>query len=285
MCSKSKTQEYDLHKIAIGASIVLFTLLLSLNLLVFKFQSEEALFRNTGYFINLSEEYSVFCEDLSLSPYEDSDTFNEKKNKFKYSLYNDKYVCRNTNLTLLVEKIVERESRLRLSNGLGKQPYLQCGNDTLREPSGYLSATFLQVSHHHTFRGQGKDSVILWDKHPRNSFISKDFHYPKGELRIPEARFYFLYASVLINVRCLESRPGQFCRIYLRLCAKSRGYERILLQKLVVHNTAGNNSVSTLHVASHIFLARDDTVFVRVSEATRVISTSAGNVFGIIPLR
>ncbi|XP_045200717.1 uncharacterized protein LOC123554552 [Mercenaria mercenaria] len=288
ICNQNCIQQdhgvYNIVKVIIVLTVLLI-LLLSLNILVFKFQAEEAHFKDTGDYITHLDHYPVFCDELSLSPYEDYDTFNVKKNQFRYFLYKNRYVCSCTNLTKTVEKIVERKSRLRLSKGQVQQPYLQCGIESLRESSGYLSASFIKFASHQTFKGHGRNVKIRWDNHPENAFISKQLDFQNGELKVPEARFYFIYATVSMNISGTDSQNGQICRFYIRICAKRRGHERILLQRKAIYNTTDNNAVSTLNVGSHVFLARDETIFVRVSEASRLISKSATNVFGIIPLR
>ncbi|XP_053403846.1 uncharacterized protein LOC123554544 [Mercenaria mercenaria] len=265
--------------------IILLGLLLSLNILIFSFVLEENKFRNSGYFINDLKEFPFFCDDLSLSADEDEDTFNVKKNLYRYFLHKRRYICSFRNLTEPLQKFVERESRLRLASGLEGERYLQCGNESLREPSGYLSATFRKVSWHQTYEGEGSNVVIHWDKHMEESFISEGLVYRKGEIKVPEGQFYFLYSSVLINLTNVMVHIGNAYRFILQVCVNSRGYERTLLYKSQSYKPSGTNSISSVAVAGNVYIARGDAVFVKVSEASRIIINSVGNMFGILPLR
>ncbi|XP_053404015.1 uncharacterized protein LOC128558505 isoform X1 [Mercenaria mercenaria] len=282
MCRNSESQGYSFLIILLT---ILCTLLLALNILIKSFVSEEDLVGNIGNFRKSIEEFPFFCDDLSLSADEDYDIFNVKKKLYKYFLYKNRYVCSFWNLTVPLRKFVERQSRRRLASGLEGKRNLQCGNESLREPSGYLSAAFRKVSRHQTYDGKGPNLVLHWDKHPKNSFISEDLVYHKGEIKVPEGRFYFLYSSVLINLTNVMIHFGKAYRFILQVCVNSRGYERTVLYKSQSYQHSGSNSISSLAVAGHVYVASGDVVYVKVSEASRIIISSVGNMFGMMPLR
>ncbi|XP_060608107.1 CD40 ligand-like [Ruditapes philippinarum] len=260
----------------------LFCLIGLLNVLVVKFLiEEEAAFRE----VSLLSDCSVLCEDLSLSPYEDYDTFNVRNKQFQTSFHNDRYVCSTKNFTKIISKIVERTGRLRLSKGEVSKPYLQCGNENLRENSNSQVASFRRIDHHLKFKTNERDQVIYWQKHAVSTFISEELHYQNGELKVPETRVYFVYTSVLINGSCADNRRGDVCNYYVRICARGRWSERILLQKMGVYNSTDESFITSLHIGTHVLLQRHDAVFVRISDASRLIPESAGNVFGIMPMR
>ncbi|XP_053403053.1 uncharacterized protein LOC123554569 [Mercenaria mercenaria] len=246
---------------------------------------EEDQFKESGYFIDYLKEYPFFCDDLSLSSDEDYDTFNVKRKLYKYYLHNNRYTCNFWNLTEPLQKFVERKSRLRLASGLQGKQYLQCGIESLKEPSGYLSAAFRKVSRHQTYKGDGSNIKLHWDKHSQVSFISENLLYHNGEIKVPEGRFYFLYSSVLINLTNVVIQFGKAYKFLLQICVTSRGYERTLLYKSKVYYPNSTSSISSLSVGGHVFIEKGDAVYVKVSEASRLIRASVGNVFGILPLR
>ncbi|XP_060553757.1 CD40 ligand-like isoform X2 [Ruditapes philippinarum] len=271
----------DTVKILLIVLTVVLCLLGSLSVLVVKFLiEEEAAFREVNHLSNCS----VFCEDLSLSPYEDYETFNVRNKQIQTSLHNDRYVCSTKNITKIISQIVERTGRLRLSKGEVSKQYLQCGNENLREKSNSQVASFRRIDHHRQFKSE-KDQVIYWHKHAVSTFISEELHYHNGELKVPETRVYFVYTSVLINGSCADNRRGDVCNYYVRICARGRWSERILLQKMGVYNSTDESFITSLHIGTHVLLQRHDAVFVRISDASRLIPESAGNVFGIMPMR
>lgn len=264
-------------------------LFLALICLVWKFHSEEDYMRNEeNYFENL-QEFPFFCNDLSLSADEDYVTFDVKKNRFKTSIYRNRYVCSYHNLTEALEKFVERKSRLRLASGLDGQKHLQCGNESLKEPSGHLTASFRRMSRHQKIKGTGLDLLIHWDKDPSSAFISEELTYHNGQIKVPDRRFYFVYVSVLINiskpVSQIKNNAANLYRFLLRICVSNTNYERTALHKTLNFNNSDTNSASTLSVGGHIKLEKGDSVYVRVSEANRIIRETVGNTFGIIPLK
>lgn len=268
---------------------IISCLLLFLVCLVWKFCSEEVYTKHTeNYYKNLPE-FPFFCDDLSLGPDEDYITFDVRKNRFETSLYRSRYVCSFHNLTEALEKFVERKSRLRLALGLQGQRYLQCGNERLKEPSGHLSASFRRISRHQKIKGRGLDLLIHWDKHPSSAFISEELTYHNGQIKVPEKRFYFIYASILINVSKaisqIRNNADVLCRFRLRICVSNTNYERTALHKTLNFNNSDTSSASTLSVGGHIKLEKGDSVYVRVSEANRIIHETVGNTFGIIPLK
>jgi hypothetical protein len=81
---------------------VVLCLLGSLTVLVVKFLIEEAAFGE----VNHLYDFSVFCEDLSLSPYEDYETFNVRNKQFQTTLHNDRYVCSTKNITKIISQVL-----------------------------------------------------------------------------------------------------------------------------------------------------------------------------------
>ncbi|XP_053403954.1 uncharacterized protein LOC123554728 isoform X2 [Mercenaria mercenaria] len=210
-------------------------LLLSLILLVGVFVSLEAGYSTTGYYNKFVQQFSIPCDDLSLSPDEDFNLFNINRHKFTYSVHNDVYICTFRNVTEVIFIFVQRIGRLRLSQGLESQPYLQCGNSTLKPASGHLTATFSKVSRHHTYKEKSSDTSRQW-------------------------------------------------KVSLRMCVSSGEHERTLLYRSKVFSTSETDIVSSLNVGSHVFLAKEEDVYVKISNAEGLIHDSDGNSFGIFPM-
>ncbi|XP_045200968.2 uncharacterized protein LOC123554726 isoform X1 [Mercenaria mercenaria] len=281
-CSKERNSSENIIRSILGGVAVL---LLALTLLVGSFISFESEYSNTGYRNKYIQEFSFLCDDLSLSPDEDFETFNINKNKLKYFVQGDKYICRFHNLTEVLYKVVQRVGRLRLSLGLERQPYLQCGNSSLKPASGYLTATFSRISRHQKYKDKGFDQIIHWDKHLASGFFAENLKYKKGKVRVPEGRFYFVYASVHINVsRGITPKINTMPRVSIRICVNHHGHERTLLYKSNSFNTTEIDAISTLNVGSHVYLAREEDVYVRISDAKGIMQNSCGNSFGIFPL-
>ncbi|XP_053403953.1 uncharacterized protein LOC123554728 isoform X1 [Mercenaria mercenaria] len=263
-------------------------LLLSLILLVGVFVSLEAGYSTTGYYNKFVQQFSIPCDDLSLSPDEDFNLFNINRHKFTYSVHNDVYICTFRNVTEVIFIFVQRIGRLRLSQGLESQPYLQCGNSTLKPASGHLTATFSKVSRHHTYKEQEFDQTISWDKHSSSAFISESLEYLKGKLRVPEGRVYFVYAAVQFNISTViaekSSDTSRQWKVSLRMCVSSGEHERTLLYRSKVFSTSETDIVSSLNVGSHVFLAKEEDVYVKISNAEGLIHDSDGNSFGIFPM-
>lgn len=230
---------------------------------------------------------SVYCDDLSLSPDEDFDTFEAKKGGMKVSLdKRQNYVCSERNLTFFVQKIVERQLRLRQSKGLDSERYLSCGNQSLQRASGDLTVYFSGISHHQTYKEPGLDVKIHWDKHEKHSFTDKLIHFNKGEIRIPEGQTYFVYASVHFNIT--EGGEGAYTykrRFFaLRLCRKVQNYEQTLLYNSKKISKSATDVISSLHVTGLLHLNRNDSIYVKVSNANQLILNSRGNTFGVYPI-
>ncbi|XP_053403952.1 uncharacterized protein LOC128558490 [Mercenaria mercenaria] len=288
-----ETSSYDNHqevhyKVIVTVLGGVAVLLLSLILLVGGFISLETGYSTTGYYNNFVQQFSVPCDDLSLSPDEDFDLFNINRHKFRYSVNNDGYICTFRNVTEVILKFVQRIGRLRLSQGLESQLYLQCGNSTLKSSSGHLTATFSKVSRHPTYKGQGFDQTIFWDKHSSSAFISENLEYHKGKLRVPEGRIYFVYAAVQFNISTVTAKKSLVTnkqwKVSLRICVSSRGHERTILYKSKIFNRSEIDITSSLNVGSHVFLAKEEDVYVKVSNAEGLIQNSEGNSFGIFPM-
>ncbi|XP_045200967.2 uncharacterized protein LOC123554726 isoform X2 [Mercenaria mercenaria] len=245
-CSKERNSSENIIRSILGGVAVL---LLALTLLVGSFISFESEYSNTGYRNKYIQEFSFLCDDLSLSPDEDFETFNINKNKLKYFVQGDKYICRFHNLTEVLYKVVQRVGRLRLS------------------------------------LDKGFDQIIHWDKHLASGFFAENLKYKKGKVRVPEGRFYFVYASVHINVsRGITPKINTMPRVSIRICVNHHGHERTLLYKSNSFNTTEIDAISTLNVGSHVYLAREEDVYVRISDAKGIMQNSCGNSFGIFPL-
>lgn len=131
--------------------------------------------------------------------------------------------------------------------------------------------------------------MIHWDKHQDTSFISESLTYHKGEIKVSERRFYFLYASILINtsgfVNQLRNERESICKFVLRICVKKNGYELTLLHNAQMYTFPTKDGKSSLTVGGHVHLEKEDSVYVKVSEGNQIIRNSVGNTFGIIPLK
>ncbi|XP_045161594.2 uncharacterized protein LOC123526487 isoform X2 [Mercenaria mercenaria] len=198
------------------------------------------------------EEFSVLCEHLSLSPDDDVLIFGASKDSLSVSLNdNGKYVCASKNLTELVNKVVERETRLRLA------------------------------------KGDGIDSVLHWENESEAN-ADTDVEHSNGEIIVPEGRTYFVYASVHFNISrsaANETKNVNRLRTFsLRICRKIYGYEQTLLGEIMQFDVSGGDVVSSFRIASHIKLNRNDIIYVKVNNANYVISSSKGNTFGFFPL-
>lgn len=131
--------------------------------------------------------------------------------------------------------------------------------------------------------------MLHWDKHQDTSFISDSLTYHKGEIKVPDRRFYFLYASILINisgfVNQFRDEKESIRRFVLRICVKRNGFEFMVLHKALTYTFPNKDGMSSLSVGGHVQLEKEDSVYVKVSEANRIIQNSVGNAFGIIPLK
>ncbi|XP_053403956.1 uncharacterized protein LOC128558494 [Mercenaria mercenaria] len=240
----------------------------------------------------LAQEYitelSVYCDDISLSPDDNIETFNTKKNNLILSVNSDdgRYICtyKNKDAKKVVNTVVERTLMQTLARGLAQRQYLSCGNNSLAPTSGHLTFTFSGVSQHQKYEGNGKDLALHWDKHPEHSYIVRNIHYHNGEITIPEGRTYYIYASVHFNISRGDDKIDRPRKITLRICRMVYGYEQTLLGKTQLFDVSHGDVVSSLDVGSYLQMSRNDTIYVKVSDAFSIIRGSRGNTFGMFPL-
>ncbi|XP_045161591.2 uncharacterized protein LOC123526486 isoform X1 [Mercenaria mercenaria] len=234
------------------------------------------------------KEFSVLCEELSLSPDDDLLIFGASNDRLSVSLNGDgKYVCESKNLTGLVNKVAERETRLWLAKGLVPQPYLSCGNESLAPQSGYLTVALTQLSRQKFFSGDGIDTILFWENESEAN-ANTVVEHSNGEIIVPEGRTYFAYASVHFNIsRSVANETKHMNRLRtfsLRICRKIYGHEQTLLGETMQFDVSGGDVVSSFRIASHLKLNRNDIIYVKVYNANYVISSSKGNTFGFFPL-
>lgn len=229
---------------------------------------------------------SIVCDALSMHPDDDWETFDRDKGSWEVSVNKQgEYRCSTRNFTEIVEKIVEKSSRIRLSSGLDGPQYLACGNQSLAPPSGEMTAYFSRVSGFQNATETEIQGKVIWHKHPSHSYIDPNITYENGELMIPEGRTYFVYASVTFNLSKTEEQPqNRPCKLTLRICRKTYGYERTLLGKVEVYNSHVGSIVTSLNVAGHVLLQKGDILLVRVSNPPKLHHNSKGNTFGLFPL-
>ncbi|XP_053403997.1 uncharacterized protein LOC123544742 [Mercenaria mercenaria] len=234
-------------------------------------------------------EFPLPCEDLSLSADEDFLMFDARNGDLRTYVDDEgKYICSKRNIPETIKTVVEREARYRQARGLDEQ-YLSCGNKSFAEKSGYRTVSFTEISKHQNYSDESSDKKLQWNNHSGKCHIDPSVHYDDGEVTIPEGRTYFVYASVHFNISRQENiRIKKFARpqrISIRICKSVYGYERTLLGRTELFNmTNTENVVSSLSIGSHLELSRDDTIYVRVSDANKIIHDSKGNTFGLFPL-
>ncbi|XP_060573002.1 uncharacterized protein LOC132730936 [Ruditapes philippinarum] len=284
--------KFTIGHVCISVLTVSSVFILGLNIVLYIVKTEEDQLINSGYFIKEIQNFAYFCDDLSLSPDEDDVTFKVRKKLFDVYLLKNRYVCSFRNLTEPLQKFVEKKSRIRLASGQEGKRYLQCGNTSLREPSGRRTAAFRSLSKHQTYKVGESNAVINWDKHPERSFISEDVEYHKGEIKVSEGGFYFIYTTVMMNLTKPMVNLGEMCRFALYVCANRKGYERILLSSFKSFNTSCTNDITnnkmndatSLSTRGNVYVTKGESVYVKVSGANRIILESVGNTFGIMPL-
>ncbi|XP_045161592.2 uncharacterized protein LOC123526486 isoform X2 [Mercenaria mercenaria] len=198
------------------------------------------------------KEFSVLCEELSLSPDDDLLIFGASNDRLSVSLNGDgKYVCESKNLTGLVNKVAERETRLWLA------------------------------------KGDGIDTILFWENESEAN-ANTVVEHSNGEIIVPEGRTYFAYASVHFNIsRSVANETKHMNRLRtfsLRICRKIYGHEQTLLGETMQFDVSGGDVVSSFRIASHLKLNRNDIIYVKVYNANYVISSSKGNTFGFFPL-
>lgn len=232
------------------------------------------------------ENISVYCENLSLSPDDDEETFVRRKNDFEVSIAEDgKYICnyRKNKLNQVIRKVVERQSRLMAAQGFNGRPYLSCGNETLAPKSGHQTLTFYKISSLQTFEDNTTASVIHWDKHHEKSYIAPGIHYHMGEITIPERRIYYAYASVHVRV---FQRPGhkRSKTLKMKLCRKTFNSEVTLLSDTKNLNISSDSGVTSLQVGGQLQLESNDVIYLKVSDPRFLIEESSGNTIGLFPM-
>lgn len=228
---------------------------------------------------------SVACNDLSTHPDDDWETFDKERNRWQISVNRQgQYLCGTKNITDIVDKIVEKQSRIWLSSGLEGPQYLACGNRSLAPPSGEMTAYFTRIKSRQNVTETEIQGKVNWDKLAGYSYIDTNIAYENGEITIPEGRTYFVYASVSFNWSQTEEQQNRPYRLTLRICKKIYGYERTLLGKVEVYNSPVKGTVTSLNVAGHVLLQKDDILLVRVSNVQWLHHISKGNTFGIFPL-
>jgi hypothetical protein len=119
--------------------------------------------------------------------------------------------------------------------------------------------------------------------------MDKSIEYDDGEVTIPEGRDYYLYASIHFNISRNNSndqkrfqRPQ---RITIRICKSVYGYEQTLLGRSELFDmTNTGDVVGSLKIETHVHLTKNDKIYVRVNDVSRIIHNSKGNSFGLFPL-
>ncbi|XP_045200769.2 uncharacterized protein LOC123554584 isoform X2 [Mercenaria mercenaria] len=259
-----KRRKFQVENVFVLIPFILLVITASLALFVTHVLNQE----QESFFRKQITEFSVPCEDLSLSADEDFFTFDVRNGDLRTYVDDEgKYICSKRNIPETIKKVVERKARHQLAKGLDEQ-YLSCGNKTLAEKSGYLNVFFTEVSKHQKYLDESSDLKLQWNNHSGKYHIDPSVHYDDGEVTIPEGRTYFVYASVHFNISHQENigikkfaRPQ---RISIRICKSVYGYERTLLGRTQLFNmTNTENVVSSLSIGSHLELSRDDTIYVR----------------------
>ena len=100
---------------------------------------------------------------------------------------------------------------------------------------------------------------------------------------------YLVYASVHVNIsRKLEKfldRKYKRRTFTIKVCKKRHGYEQILLGETKIFDSEFEaDVVSSVEVMGQVHLSKNESIYVKVSNADYVISVSKGNTFGIFPL-
>lgn len=274
-------------RVLVMVLLILALLLSSLVILVGYFLYQEGTYILPLFSMNTVSTLPVLCEDLSLSPDEDFDTFDVTKENLRvYLNAQDKYICDGKNFTGIVNKIVERQSRILLAKGLVSDRYISCGNQSLKRNTGSQTVAFQRISQHQKYQENG--ATVHWDKHEEHSYMDPDIYYHNGEITIPEGQTYFIYASVHVN-GSLGLRQGRRYatgrqHYTLRICRKSFDYEETLLSKTLIFSGNKGSTKSSLRVEGPLQLKKKDIVYVKISDGNQLIHNSSGNTFGLFPL-
>jgi hypothetical protein len=96
---------FTIGDVCMSVLTVSSVLLLGLNIVFYIVKTEEDQIINSVYFIKEIQNFSYFCDDLSLSPGEDYVTFKVRKNLFDVYLLKNRYVCTFRNFTEPLQKV------------------------------------------------------------------------------------------------------------------------------------------------------------------------------------
>lgn len=262
-------------------------ILLLLVVLICYFISLESSYSKTGFYDKVLDQYSIPCVNVSLSPDEDFSLFTIDKHKVVTFKEKHSYFCKFVNLTDLIPKFVDRIGRQRLATGKERKPYLQCGNTSLQPLSGHLTAFYTKISKQHYINKSHTEQPLHWDTEPKSSYISQSLHHHEGKIRVPEGRYYFVYAAIHVNLSSspTETDINSRCTVWIRICTgTTQERERTVLYKSKYFNSKNMTTVTSLNIQGAVYLPKRENVFVKMSNIHTLISNSAGNVFGIYPL-
>ncbi|XP_060576898.1 uncharacterized protein LOC132734219 isoform X1 [Ruditapes philippinarum] len=280
--------EFNEDHLIVAVLSILFIVILHLVLIL-----GHIFYHEWKYFkTEMIKDFPVPCSSLSLSADEDYVTFDLNKSVLK-TYIDDKgnYICSKNNLSEILQTVVERVSRVQLAQGQDKR-YLSCGNESLREASGYQTVFFREIlkqENNSDSEADAADNKLYWNKHPSKCYVDNSIKYDDGEVIIPEGRDYYLYASIHFNITHKNGidqkgvqRPE---RITIRICKTVYGYEQTLVGRSEIFNmTNTGDVVGSLKIETHVHLTRNDRIYVRVNDASRIIHNSKGNSFGLFPL-
>ncbi|XP_060576899.1 uncharacterized protein LOC132734219 isoform X2 [Ruditapes philippinarum] len=133
--------EFNEDHLIVAVLSILFIVILHLVLIL-----GHIFYHEWKYFkTEMIKDFPVPCSSLSLSADEDYVTFDLNKSVLK-TYIDDKgnYICSKNNLSEILQTVVERVSRVQLAQGQDKR-YLSCGNESLREASGYQTVFFREI--------------------------------------------------------------------------------------------------------------------------------------------
>lgn len=276
-------------RVLVMVLLILALLLSSLVILVGYFLYQEGTYILPLFSMKTVSTLPVLCEDLSLSPNEDFDTFDVTKENLRvYRNAQDKYICDGKNFTGVVNKIVERQSRILLAKGLVSDRYISCGNRSLKRKTGSQTVSFLRISQHQNYPENNFGATVHWDKHEEQSYMDPDIYYHNGEITIPEGQTYFVYASVHVKISLGLRQRKRYAtgrqHYTLRICRKSFDYEETLLSKTLLFSDNKGSMKSSLRVEGPLQLKKKDIIYLKVSDGNQLIHNSSGNTFGLFPL-
>ncbi|NWT03778.1 CD40L protein, partial [Mionectes macconnelli] len=111
---------------------------------------------------------------------------------------------------------------------------------------------------------------------PTNILISNQ----EGKLKVKEAGLYYIYSQVSFCTKEASSAPFTLY-IYLHLPKEE---DRLLLKGLQTQGTRKDCELQSIRVGGVFKLREDDTVFVSVTDSTKLISSHGNNYFGMFKL-